>query len=161
GATVTGGVSGVADFDGDGLPDLLAYTAADDPVVLFGRGDGTFRSADPYPVKTYSSPSGLGISGTPAAYDFDNDGRLDLALAVAPRNGDATFQAPFLLGPVTPYPPFPGQLSVSIESGDVDGDGLLDLFTRNGFLSQTPAPGVGTPTQQLILWRARLDGGFD
>jgi hypothetical protein len=86
----------LADFDGDGRPDLLMRDAccAGFPVValLRGRGDGTFESK-----RTVSTvyPAAL------ATGDFNRDGKMDFAVAdalsssvqVYPGLGDGTFGA--------------------------------------------------------------------
>ena len=64
----------IADFDNDGIPDLL-ITYVDAPHRLYrGQGDGTFTDVTP--------TAGLGghglVGGPAAAFDYDNDGLLDL-----------------------------------------------------------------------------------
>src|ERR1700678_4444345 len=79
-----------ADFNGDGIPDLVIL--GDDTIsVLLGNGDGTFTAAP--------SPSS-DLPGAIAVGDFDGDGIPDLAVApvldegnseVFLGNGDGTF----------------------------------------------------------------------
>ena len=65
-----------ADFNNDGKLDIaIASTGSNNVTLLLGNGDGTFTEAasSPYPVGQV--PSAL------AAADFNNDGKLDLAVA--------------------------------------------------------------------------------
>jgi Calx-beta domain/FG-GAP-like repeat/FG-GAP repeat len=73
GSGFSGGVA-VADFNGDGKPDLVQANVADDSVgVLLGNDDGSFRNVQFY-------QAGSGADGV-AAGDFNGDGRPDLAVA--------------------------------------------------------------------------------
>ena len=115
----------VADFNGDGIPDVAA-TEGGDLLVYPGNGDGTFRS----PVTT---PTGLGNSnpGAIIAGDFNNDGKQD-AVVVSPAtpllflgNGDGTFQPPLMI-------PAPSGSEFPVV-GDFNGDKNLDLLLYDGF----------------------------
>jgi hypothetical protein len=65
----------VADFTGDGNPDLAVSNATDDMIsVTLGRGDGTFLYPPIYhPVEEH--PQGI------ATGDFNGDGLIDLAVS--------------------------------------------------------------------------------
>lgn len=63
----------VADFDGDGIPDLLVVTGYQHQVALLkGVGDGTFQYVASYPTESWGNVFAVG--------DFDGDGRLDAAM---------------------------------------------------------------------------------
>jgi hypothetical protein len=117
------------DFNGDGKIDLAFSSITSDQStgfvsVLLGNGDGSFQSANQeFDVGT--NPLNL------VTADFNNDGKLDLAVAVAPPgsgtpvvailmgNGDGTFQG------ATDYSFTTGV--ADIKTGDFNGDGKLDL----------------------------------
>ena len=135
-----------ADFNSDGNIDIVVLTRTGDPTrlaenaiwVYMGKGDGTFSS--PFSNAAGSRPNSLAIG------DFNNDGKLDLAIANSAvtlqtanvalllGKGDGTFasgasiplSAPsinsntFVFGPM------------QLISADFNGDGQLDLAARLG-----------------------------
>jgi type II secretory pathway component GspD/PulD (secretin) len=114
----------VADFNGDGYPDLAVTNENDNSVsILLGNGDGTFRSV------SNLSPGNGPIAVATA--DFNNDGFQDLAVvnttddavAVFLGNGNGSF---------TGSGTFPtGSGPVSLVTGDYNEDGLVDIVVVN------------------------------
>jgi acetyl esterase/lipase len=114
----------VADFNGDGLPDLAVANSGSNSVSVFlGSSDGSL------------SPAGTVAVGTTPSYvttgDFNGDRLSDLAVAntgsntvsVLLGNGSGGF------GPAGNFAV--GAKPVSVAAGDWNGDGNLDLAVAN------------------------------
>lgn len=99
----------VADFNGDGKPDLLSG----DGTLQLATGKGTFTTGTPV------------AGGALAVADFNGDGKPDVlqqgtgTLLVLLGNGDGTFQKPIS----TPS----GASLWAIAAGDLNGDGKADV----------------------------------
>jgi len=121
----------VADFNGDGFPDVATTNAVFGPstmAVFMGKANGEFQTPVSYPTGYFTS----GI----VAGDFNNDGILDLVamsqdgtIALFLGNGDGTFQ--------TPKVDTIGGLPVAIVAGDFNRDGILDFATIDYFGNST------------------------
>src|SRR5262249_40892680 len=114
----------IADFNGDGIPDLAVANAdSNDVSILFGRGDGTYRDA--IRLVTGDLPQALLVG------DFNGDGSTDLAIAnyrsqdvqIYLGRGDRTFRnsVNFSLG----------DSPTSLTAEDFNGDSVLDLAAAN------------------------------
>jgi hypothetical protein len=109
----------VGDFNGDGILDLVVDAGnTNQGNTLLGYGDGTFQ-----PAITNSVGYNL-----PYAADFNNDGHLDVAVALGAGvtiyfgRGDGTFPFDRFYEASTPYPD-----GVALAAGDFTGDGITDL----------------------------------
>jgi hypothetical protein len=143
-----------ADFNGDGLPDVVTTNLDDDTVsVLLGDGNGGFREAPGSPDAAGGKPWELAID------DFDKDGNPDLAIIPYERDLPAAQRAAVtvLLGDgkgsfsAMPGPP----LSLdgchgpsSVATGDLDGDGDPDIVV------------LCAESRNLAIFRSNAGKGF-
>jgi uncharacterized protein (TIGR03437 family) len=153
------------DFNGDGKSDLVIANSGTPALkgkdanlaLLIGKGDGTF--AAPVTIPPPAAPFNM------VAADFNNDGKLDLAvttgdgagLMIFLGRGDGTFQtAPYDSGPAGP-----------LAAADLNGDGILDLIFSttyrlgNGdgtFKSPASVPGAEAP---FVVADLNHDGKLD
>jgi uncharacterized repeat protein (TIGR01451 family) len=147
----------VADFNGDGIADLLAICSTSASVyTLTGNGDGTFT----IPV---ASPAG-GVVGYGAIGDFDGDGKPDVAVVLTNMavnvllgKGDGTFGAPRVALPA-PVLASIYATPVSITAADIDGDGKLDLIVDTS--QRVNGSSLITTSYTMIVLKGRGDGSF-
>jgi hypothetical protein len=143
----------VADFNGDGHPDIVATRTDGAVSVLLGNGDGTFQS----PITSRYSSQSVESNGGVAVGDFFGDGHLSLALTgfingagansvlLLRGRGDGTFQAD------TSY------LATGIvAAGDFTGHGVRDLVEAGSNISVLLNQGnsstvTGAPTLQSVV----------
>ena len=124
----TRGFVTVGDFNGDGKLDLAVCNIATNSVtILLGDGDGSFVTASASPIAVGIQPQAI------VAGDFNNDGKLDLAVAnygdgtvtLLLGNGDGTFTP----ASGSPYAVVHGPFAIA--AADFNGDGKLDLAIAN------------------------------
>ncbi len=143
----------VADFDGDGLPDVAAYvqkTSTDSGVHLVRQtAAGVFDTAAPTYFKLGATPA---ANGPMRVADIDRDGKLDLALAWkvstagsnagragwlrGTGNGAFTSLAPFFLRTF--------DNPTDVEVGDFDRDGDVDIAVADADLFVHAGPDFGS-----------------
>ena len=117
----------MADFNGDGIPDIVTSNRGDNTVsVLLGNGDGTFEPQETFP--TGKTPR------TVAVGDFNGDGNVDIVTAnlgddtasVLLGRGDGTFS----FGAHRP-PRLPRLRPFQVVVADLTGNGIPDIITAN------------------------------
>jgi hypothetical protein len=153
----------VGDLNGDGHPDVYGIRGGyqngrdgfDPNVLLLGRGgaEGTRRFTEA-PLDSGAADAGQGFSGTLA--DLDRDGDLDIYVVnyqgpnrLLLNRGDATFVE---VGAISGVDDAGG--GQGIATGDVDGDGDIDLFVANKHDRKLP----GAPGNVLYLNDGVNDG---
>lgn len=144
------------DFNNDDVIDLISIGHYQHAVFL-GNGDGSFGSELPFSAIA-------GDNRDFALGDFDQDGNLDVTInsnggncLLAIHYGDGTGNFP---AADTEF--FGGLLNLLVETGDIDGDGDLDIltagygyglrvFTNNGNRSFTPSATTLYDTDRFLL----------
>lgn len=113
----------VADFNGDGIPDVAVTGDGPTTSVLLGVGDGTMVPGEPV--------SGGSSGANVLAADLNGDGKTDLVLsdqlgsvAVALGRGDGTFADPVS----HELREMPANLAWTVVAGDLNGDDQPDLM---------------------------------
>lgn len=115
----------VADFNGDGIPDVATVDSRGQTINVFvyqtsGIYQQTFVTSDAF------SPAGIIVA------DFNSDGNLDIAVPNASANtvtillghGNGTFTASTVPA---------GQVNTALVAADFNGDGIPDLAVANEF----------------------------
>jgi hypothetical protein len=133
----------VADFNGDGLPDIL-YEAnngegVDEIRLLVNQGNGMFMDTQPASLANITGPFAIGDFNNDHKPDvvFLNNASIAIPVAVMLGQGDGTF----IPGTSISKPQI-GQVE-TIVPGDLDGDGNTDLITTTN---------INGPDQAAIFW---------
>ena len=129
------------DFNGDGIPDLVAtnYFSPSGATIFLGKGDGTFTTLTTS-IAVGTFPYSIVVG------DFNGDQKLDLAIGFSSSvsiflgNGDGTFNQ-------TSGSPISGA-GQSLVAGDFNHDGKLDLA------------GIDKYNDQIDLFMGGGDGTF-
>jgi hypothetical protein len=122
----------VADFDGDGLPDVLAPFASGS-VLFRGLAPGRFAPGLAAAVKLGRGQSGACVG------DFDGDGRLDVLCVSADgvrlwqNDGTGRFSDTLTLSGEIAYISKPGGIDCMV--GDINNDGRQDALLAYGAIS--------------------------
>ena len=129
----------VADFNGDGRPDLAVadYGGADVGISL-GNGNGTFQAMETF--ATFDSKPDSIVTA-----DVNGDGILDLVLACKDYSNDnVNVLLGYGNGTFRPYGAFAGgKLPLGLGVSDLNGDGKPDLVVADGGNSGTVAVLLG------------------
>jgi hypothetical protein len=145
----------IADFNGDGLPDVAVISSADNQAIVFlSQGNGSFKA-------------GKAINAGPApgaivAGDFNGDGHMDMAIVSAEGTGiflgkgDGTFKPVANIrnafGNAIAVADFNGDGKLDLVVGD-NQFGTLDLLLGNGdgtFQPMTVLPAAGNPVALAV-----------
>jgi len=167
-----------ADFNGDGLPDI-AFVADGNGAIFI---DTYFRTGDPSeplrhgPQTNITIPAGNSLVGGIAVADFNNDGKMDLAICFIGINGvntPGTVQVYLGNGDGT-FTLAPGTLNLALTAfqmvaADFNGDGKPDLAFSSGYVALgngdgtfgAPIPVFPSNGNYFAVWLGAADFNHD
>jgi hypothetical protein len=162
----------VADFNGDGVPDI-ALDSPEGVVILLASATGGLASSRAFAA---GQPALSGILG-----NFSGSGNLDAVVNVAPAqamllhgNGDGTFATqatPTLMkgtasaavtqvGNMPGAPQIAGMIAEAPVIADLDGDGIQDVIVAYDNASADHAHPVPTAANAIYIWYGKTDGTY-
>src|ERR1700678_2817141 len=142
----------VADFNGDGIPDLAVVNQGDNTIgVYLGNGDGTFKT--PTLIPTGSKPTSI----VAAAFDSSSNAIIDLAVTNSADNTLETFIGNGQGGFTKNATLATGVTPVFVASADVNGDEILDLEVAD---SGTVATSTNSVINSVSVFLGNGDGTF-
>ncbi|CAM4827581.1 unnamed protein product [Rotaria magnacalcarata] len=118
----------IGDFNNDSRLDIaVANSGMDNVGILLGYGNGTFTSSVTYPTGTNSGPVAIALG------DFNNDARLDIAVANYGTNNIGVFlgYGNGTLSSHAIYPTGDNSHPISVAVGDFNSDSILDIAVAN------------------------------
>ena len=118
----------VGDFNNDSRLDVVVVNSGTSSITVFrGLGHGSFEAIVSYSTETDSNPRSIAVT------DFNNDHRLDLAIANAGANNVLIVfgfgNGPF--GNARSYSMEYDSRPYSVAVGDFDRDGWMDMAVAN------------------------------
>jgi len=108
------GATAVADFNGDGYPDVLYSTAAGAPLVYMQNDGGTFSVPATHPFSAYTSTgiTNFALTVSASVADIDADGDLDIWMRLSGTGNDIYLTNTGAAPAVTSTVPANGALAV-------------------------------------------------
>jgi FG-GAP-like repeat len=124
-ATMANNNFSIADFNGDGKPDILYKTTSQSLHILMNQGNGSFND---------QAAGGLnGIVGLATAVDFNLDGIADLIIQVQQGEGGILYSFEGIgNGSFTQVTSMSTPGPINLVTGDFDHDGFPDLAGPSG-----------------------------
>jgi cysteine-rich repeat protein len=141
----------VTDVTEDGQPDVITANRSSDDITILPGVSGGATFDPPIVLSVVDGGAGAGPWGVSVA-DFDGDGILDLITSNTTTDDVSILlgQGGGSFGPATAYESragYTGEYPRSLATGDVNGDGMVDVVTANQSSSNiTVVAGLGDGT---------------